>query len=73
MAPLSPQLGVCLLSLPLSLSLCAMWQPQEELLTGDNQYFCSHCGCNRDATRRIQLMSTPPILTLLLLRFVFNM
>jgi ubiquitin carboxyl-terminal hydrolase 48 len=44
-----------------------------EALTGENQYYCSHCQCKQDATRQIQLRSVPPVLTLVLMRFVFNM
>ncbi|XP_064392231.1 ubiquitin carboxyl-terminal hydrolase 48-like isoform X2 [Halichondria panicea] len=46
---------------------------KEESLSGDNQYHCSHCSGKRDASRYIQLKSLPPVLTLQMLRFVFNL
>ena len=32
-----------------------------EILAGDNQYFCSNCLCNQDASRSIYLRSLPPV------------
>ncbi|KAJ3054071.1 Ubiquitin carboxyl-terminal hydrolase 48 [Rhizophlyctis rosea] len=44
----------------------------EELLDGDNQYFCERCNAKRDATRRIELTQLPPVLTFHVMRFVFD-
>ena len=46
---------------------------QQESLSGNNQYFCSSCGSKQDAKRFIQLKTVPPVLTLQLMRFVFDM
>ena len=45
---------------------------QEEILEGDNKYFCSSCQKKQDATRKIVLEKLPPVLNLQLLRFVFE-
>ena len=45
---------------------------QEEKLEGDNQYACSSCGSKQNAVRHISLERLPPVLTLQLLRFVFD-
>jgi len=45
---------------------------QEQVLNGDNQYYCERCGCKNDATRRIRLKSLPPVLNFQLARFVFE-
>ena len=45
---------------------------QSDYLEGDNQYLCENCNGKRDATRQIALRSLPPVLTLQLLRFVFD-
>ena len=46
-----------------------------ERLTGDNQYFCARSNAKQDATRRIMLDrdTLPPVLTLQLMRFVYDM
>ncbi|KAL9651994.1 hypothetical protein ABK040_000336 [Willaertia magna] len=41
----------------------------EELLCGENQYFCEKCNCKVDARKGLKLTSTPDILTLHLKRF----
>ena len=45
---------------------------KDEVLDGDNQYFCCNCQCKRDATRKIVLQKLPKTLNLQLLRFVFD-
>ena len=54
------------------LAACA-FPVQQESLDGDNQYYCSQCSRKQDAKRYIQLKSLPPVLTLQMLRFVFDM
>lgn len=44
-----------------------------ELLSGANQYLCSHCQSKVDATRQLCVKSLPPLLCLSLQRFVFDM
>ncbi|OQS02907.1 ubiquitin-specific protease, partial [Thraustotheca clavata] len=44
-----------------------------EFLEGDNRYFCTACDAKQNATRSIQLESMPPVLTLHLMRFVYDM
>ncbi|TFK55130.1 cysteine proteinase [Heliocybe sulcata] len=46
---------------------------QPELLSGDNQYLCSHCDSLQDATRYTRLDSLPPVLHISLLRFVYDL
>jgi len=45
---------------------------QEQVLNGDNQYYCERCACKHDARRRIRLKSLPPVLNFQLARFVFE-
>jgi len=45
---------------------------QKDELCGDNQYLCEVCNGKRDATRQIELLALPPVLTLQLLRFVYD-
>ena len=45
---------------------------KEEILEGDNQYFCCQCQGKRNATRKIVLKKLPRVLNLQLLRFVFE-
>lgn len=45
---------------------------KEEVLDGENQYFCSTCSMKQDATRKIALRRLPKVLNLQLLRFVFD-
>lgn len=44
----------------------------EELLQGDNQYYCTRCATKRDAVRSISLQVAPAVLNLQLLRYVFH-
>ncbi|XP_071454545.1 ubiquitin carboxyl-terminal hydrolase 48-like [Hetaerina americana] len=44
----------------------------EEKLEGADRYHCAVCGSKQDATRSIKLRRLPPVLTLQLLRFVFD-
>jgi hypothetical protein len=43
-----------------------------EVLEGDNQYFCSKCVCKRNATRGMRLSALPPVLTVHLMRYVYD-
>ncbi|KAI6118845.1 hypothetical protein EV401DRAFT_2057534 [Pisolithus croceorrhizus] len=45
---------------------------QDEKLTGDNRYHCSHCQSLQDATRYTELRALPPVLHFSLLRFVYD-
>lgn len=44
-----------------------------EILEGDNQYFCDHCGQKQDAARQLIVKDLPPVLCLSLQRFVFDL
>ncbi|KAF5380840.1 hypothetical protein D9615_004069 [Tricholomella constricta] len=46
---------------------------QPEVLSDDNQYFCSQCESLQDATRYIELKELPPVLHFSLLRFVYDL
>ncbi|VVC42411.1 Ubiquitin specific protease, conserved site,Ubiquitin specific protease domain,Ubiquitin-related [Cinara cedri] len=45
---------------------------KEEHLTGDDQYYCDHCGSKQDAVRKICLTALPPVLNIQLMRFVYD-
>lgn len=45
---------------------------KEEMLTGENQYYCDKCQGKQDAVRCIKLKKLPPTLSLQLLRFVYD-
>ncbi|KAH8826973.1 cysteine proteinase [Flagelloscypha sp. PMI_526] len=45
---------------------------EPEILSGDNQYFCSVCQTKRDATRYSKYRSLPPALHFSLQRFVYD-
>ena len=63
------------ISSPSVRSLPAAWTAtfQPEILTGANQFFCSHCRKHVDATRKQSVSSQPPFLWLYLKRFQTNM
>ncbi|KAI8111447.1 hypothetical protein M9435_003948 [Picochlorum sp. BPE23] len=44
-----------------------------EILEGDNQYYCDHCGQKQDAARQLIVKDLPPVLCLSLQRFVFDL
>eukprot|EP00053_Salpingoeca_punica_P017587 m.169625 g.169625 ORF g.169625 m.169625 type:complete len:1216 (+) comp17243_c1_seq1:883-4530(+) len=46
---------------------------QSEQLSGANQYHCANCAKKCDASRRIVLKTLPDVLTLQLLRFVYDL
>nr|XP_012559013.1 ubiquitin carboxyl-terminal hydrolase 35 [Hydra vulgaris] len=50
--------------------LCAYFLPEH--LSEMNSYFCNNCQSLQDATKRINIVSFPPYLTLTLKRFMFN-
>lgn len=65
------------LSLPISdwcntLDDCLSLFSEEELLEGDNQWYCTKCKCHVDATKKIDLWMLPPILIIHLKRFKFS-
>ena len=43
-----------------------------EQLQGDNQYHCAKCNAKRDATRTVVFDKLPPVLNLLLCRYVYD-
>ena len=45
---------------------------REEMLDGENQYFCSECDQKRDARRILKLTELPPVLNVQLSRYVFD-
>ena len=45
---------------------------QEELMEGDNKYFCSVCNEKQDATRRTVFEKLPPCLNIQLCRYVYD-
>jgi len=44
-----------------------------EQLTGDNRYYCEACGTKRDADRRAVLDTLPKVLSVQLLRYIYDM
>lgn len=44
----------------------------DEVLDGDNQYFCSSCNAKRDAKRIFRFRQLPPVLNIQLSRYVFD-
>jgi len=44
-----------------------------EFFVGENQYFCEHCGRKTEAKRTMAYSSLPPVLTVSLKRFVFDL
>lgn len=45
---------------------------EEEVLTGDERWFCTRCKCKVDARKKIDLWKLPPVLVLHLKRFEFD-
>ena len=45
---------------------------KEEIMDGDNQYYCDNCARKSNAKRMTKLDSLPPVLNLQLLRFVYD-
>ena len=45
---------------------------RDEMLEGDNQYFCDDCGCKQDACRRVRFEKVPPLLNIQLSRYIFD-
>jgi ubiquitin carboxyl-terminal hydrolase 8 len=65
------------LSLPISdkcntLDDCLQLYCEEELLEGDEQWYCPKCETHVDATKKIDLWMLPPILIIHLKRFKFS-
>ncbi|CAF0845967.1 unnamed protein product, partial [Brachionus calyciflorus] len=44
----------------------------DELMEGDNQYYCDNCNSKSNAIRRTKISALPPILNLQLMRFVYD-
>lgn len=55
-----------------SIQECVQGYVQHELLEEENMYFCNTCQSKQNATRQIQFQSFPPVLTLQLMRFVYD-
>jgi ubiquitin carboxyl-terminal hydrolase 12/46 len=55
-----------------SLSHCLQTFCTTETLTGDQKYFCEHCGCKVEAHKRMRIKSLPKILCVQLKRFKFQ-
>ena len=51
---------------------CVKSYLQNEYLEGDNQYFCDACGGKRDATRCVVIKKAPKVLSVQLLRYVYD-
>ena len=45
---------------------------KDEIMDGDNQYYCDNCKRKCNATRMTKLAMLPPVLNLQLLRFVYD-
>ncbi|CAM9367462.1 unnamed protein product [Ascophyllum nodosum] len=45
---------------------------EAESLDGDNQYLCEKCGRKQDAVRAIELHRLPPVISIQLLRYVYD-
>ncbi|CAM9701816.1 unnamed protein product, partial [Choristocarpus tenellus] len=43
-----------------------------EHLDGENQYLCGQCNEKRDAVRAIELRRLPPVLSIQLMRYVYD-
>lgn len=52
-----------------SLDACFKQFSEEELLTGDDQWYCNKCKEHRDSFKKLDLYMTPKILMLQLKRF----
>lgn len=46
---------------------------RDEVLEGDNQYYCEHCGSKQNAIRRVKFTKVPPLLNIQLSRYIFDM
>jgi ubiquitin C-terminal hydrolase len=55
-----------------SLQDCLELYYREEDMVGENQYSCSHCDKKSDATRRTKLLSSPSVLTVQLMRNIYD-
>jgi ubiquitin C-terminal hydrolase len=55
-----------------NLQYCLDQYTREEMLDGENQYFCSECNQKRDAKRILKLTELPPVLNVQLSRYVFD-
>jgi len=55
-----------------NLQFCLEEYTCTEMLTGDNQYFCSVCNGKQDAQRILKLTELPPVLNIQLSRYVYD-
>lgn len=65
------------LSVPVNRNMSTLTEPldkyiEEELLTGDEQWYCEKCKCKVDAGKKIDIWKFPPVLVLHLKRFEFH-
>ena len=55
-----------------SVQACVTAHVGVEYLEGDNQYLCEKCGRKVDAERRVVVTQAPPVLSVQLLRYVYD-
>lgn len=46
---------------------------RDEILEGDNQYYCDQCGSKQNACRRVRFDKIPPLLNIQLSRYIYDM
>eukprot|EP00948_MAST-09A_sp_MAST-9A-sp1_P002675 g2675.t1 len=51
---------------------CLALFSKQEILKGNNQWYCGRCKKHRDATKRMELWKVPPVLIIHLKRFTFD-
>ncbi|CAG8569341.1 3180_t:CDS:2, partial [Diversispora eburnea] len=55
-----------------NLEMCLKNFVKEEILDGDNSWYCSRCECHRQATKQLTISRLPDVLLIHLKRFSFN-
>eukprot|EP00457_Paulinella_chromatophora_P000866 gb/GEZN01000867.1/.p1 GENE.gb/GEZN01000867.1/~~gb/GEZN01000867.1/.p1 ORF type:complete len:482 (-),score=76.98 gb/GEZN01000867.1/:1704-3149(-) len=66
----SVELNRAKLNRPVSFSDCMELFTRSEQMTGDSQVYCSQCKTHQDATKKMELWSTPPVLIVHLKRLL---
>ncbi|RHZ69017.1 hypothetical protein Glove_291g40 [Diversispora epigaea] len=56
----------------INLEMCLKNFVKEEILDGDNSWFCPRCKCHRQATKQLTISRLPDVLLIHLKRFSFN-
>jgi ubiquitin C-terminal hydrolase len=69
--PIKNEFGTGVLNSSVEMALENYIKP--EILSGDNQYRCEGCGNKVDAEKGTNIVSGPPILTIALNRFTFDL